>query len=99
MKSSTRKIVARLRDALSNEPVLRAWLFGSYARGQEDESSDIDLLVEMAPNNLTMIGFLKIQSRLEKVVSRPVDLIENSCLQDFARQSADQEKILIYEAD
>lgn len=88
----------RIRVVLANEPVNKAWLFGSYARGQENADSDIDLLVEMAPNNLTIIGFLKIQTRLEKATKKSVDLIENDCLEEFARSSADKEKILIYEA-
>lgn len=98
MKAGTRELVERIRTVLSVEPVNKAWLFGSYARGQESTDSDIDLLVEMAPNSLTMIGFLKIQTRLEKATSRPVDLIEERCLEDFARRTADKEKILIYEA-
>ena len=61
MKPGTKILVDKVRLVLSEEPVARAWLFGSYARGQENEDSDLDLLVEMAPNNLTMIGFLKIQ--------------------------------------
>ena len=83
---------------LATEPVKKAWLFGSYARGQEGPDSDVDLLVEMAPNNLTILGFLGIQTRLEKATKTTVDLIEDECLEDFARESADQDKILIYES-
>lgn len=98
MKPNTKILVDRVRLVLSEEPVARAWLFGSYARGQENENSDIDLLVEMAPNDLTMIGFLKIQTRIEKSTNKTVDLIEDRCLEDFARKTADEDKILIYEA-
>ena len=98
MKQSTRKLVKIVRGVLSEEPVSKAWLFGSYARGQECEDSDLDLLVEMAPNDLTMLGFLKIQTRLEKATDLAVDLIEDRCLEDFARPTAEKEKILIYEA-
>lgn len=88
----------KVRAVLETEPVNRAWLFGSYSRGEETPESDIDLLVEMSPNNLTMLGFLKIQTRLEKATEKPVDFIEDECLEDFARVSADRDKILIYEA-
>lgn len=91
-------MVSRIRDVLVTEPVRRAWLFGSYARGQESPHSDIDILVEMAPNDLTMIGFLKIQTRLENATNRQVDLIEDRCLADFAKPTANKDKILIYEA-
>jgi predicted nucleotidyltransferase len=98
MNVSTSILLDKIRYVLSNEPVNRAWLFGSYARGQETSSSDIDILVEMAPNDLTMLGFLKIQTKLEKATKRPVDLIEDECLEDFARESAEKDKILFYEA-
>jgi len=98
MKRQTRIMVNRIREVLVGEPVQKAWLFGSYARGQEGPESDVDLLVQMAPNDLTILGFLKIQTRLEKVTNRPVDLIEDECLEDFARPSADNDKILIYES-
>lgn len=98
MNVSTSILLDKIRYVLSNEPVNRAWLFGSFARGQETSDSDIDLLVEMAPNNLSMLGFLKIQTKLEKATNHQVDLIEDDCLEDFARESADRDKILIYEA-
>lgn len=72
------------------------WLFGSFSRGEENADSDVDLLVQMQPNDLTILGFLKIQTRLEKATQKPVDLIEEDCLEDFARVSADRDKILIY---
>lgn len=98
MKRQTKILVDSIRDVLVDEPVKRAWLFGSYARGQESADSDVDLLVEMAPNDLTILGFLGIQTRLEQAIRKPVDLIEDECLEDFARPSADKDKILIYES-
>ena len=44
------------------------------------------------------IGFLKIQTRIEKSTNKTVALIEDRCLEDFARKTADEDKILIYEA-
>ena len=78
------------------EPIEKMWLFGSFSRGEENADSDVDLLVQMQPNDLTILGFLKIQTRLEKATQKPVDLIEDDCLEDFARVSADRDKILIY---
>ncbi|MBO4625319.1 MAG: nucleotidyltransferase domain-containing protein [Bacteroidales bacterium] len=98
MKKQTKLLVDNICKVLEAEPVQKAWLFGSYARGQEGPDSDVDLLVEMAPNNLTILGFLGIQTRLEKATQKPVDLIEDECLEDFARSSAEKDKILIYES-
>ena len=98
MKNGTRILVNKINRVLATEPVKRAWLFGSYSRGEETAGSDIDILVQMAPNNLTILGFLKIQTRLEKATSKSVDFIEDDCLEDFARPNVEKDKILIYEA-
>ncbi|MBR6278808.1 MAG: nucleotidyltransferase domain-containing protein, partial [Bacteroidales bacterium] len=34
-----------LAEYFKNQPVLKAWLFGSFARGEENEASDVDILV------------------------------------------------------
>ena len=68
------------RDALLAEAARRGLenvrVFGSVARGEADEDSDIDLLVSIIPNakvgGIAMIGF---QSRAEKMLGRPVDLV------------------------
>ncbi len=31
---------------MKTKPILRAWLFGSYSRGEETPESDIDILVD-----------------------------------------------------
>lgn len=97
MKYGTRILIDRIKEVLSTEPVSKAWLFGSYSRGEETPGSDVDILVQMAPNDLTMLGFLRIQTRLEKALSLPVDFVEDDCLEDFARATVENDKILIYE--
>lgn len=47
-------------------------LFGSYAREEESEESDIDIFVKMKPDLLEMVG-LKLQ--IEEDLSKKVDLI------------------------
>ena len=41
------QLVKQISDYFATQPVLKAWVFGSYARGEEREDSDIDLLVEL----------------------------------------------------
>ncbi|MDP2363142.1 MAG: nucleotidyltransferase family protein [Ignavibacteria bacterium] len=49
-------------------------LFGSFARGEETEDSDIDLLVEMPPDLHNLVGVIDY---LEKAFERKVDIIRN----------------------
>ncbi len=49
-------------------------LFGSFARGEETEESDIDLLVEMPPELHNLVGVINF---LEKSFDRKVDIIRS----------------------
>lgn len=67
------EILADLRRALRTEPNVRfAVLFGSIARGDGDEGSDLDLIVELADYGPGKIG--RLESRLEQALERPVEL-------------------------
>jgi predicted nucleotidyltransferase len=48
-------------------------LFGSLARGEGSDSSDIDLLVELQPK--TFDAYMDVKLLLEKVLGRKVDLV------------------------
>ncbi|MFS6555242.1 nucleotidyltransferase domain-containing protein, partial [Parabacteroides distasonis] len=39
-------MIEKIRQYLSTQPVKKAWLFGSFSRGEESETSDVDILVE-----------------------------------------------------
>lgn len=53
-------------------------LFGSAARGQEADGSDLDLLVEFQPAaTVTLFTLAAMKSFLESHLKRPVDLVEN----------------------
>lgn len=88
-----------IREYFKTQPVLKAWLFGSFARGEETEDSDIDILVEYDDTDST-VGLMKIASMyvaLKKMLNREIDLVEEGTLLPYAVKSADNDKILIYE--
>ena len=83
---------------LSSIPVLKAWVFGSFARGEENSESDLDLLVDYDKSRkLSLLDVIRFKLDLEKILGREVDLIENGCLKPFAIPSAERDKYLIYE--
>lgn len=98
------KELASLLPAISayfqDKPVLRAWLFGSYSRGEETPESDIDLLVDYDNSN-GVVSLLKMGGMLmdlSDITGRRVDLVDNKTLREYARKSVDTDKILIYES-
>lgn len=42
---TTQDIIRLTADYFKTQPVLKAWLFGSYSRGEQHEGSDVDILI------------------------------------------------------
>jgi predicted nucleotidyltransferase len=66
-----RKNGARLRGF----GVERLSVFGSFARGEPSEESDVDILVEFEPGQETFDNFLGLAEFLEELFGRKVDLL------------------------
>jgi uncharacterized protein len=61
-------------------------LFGSVARGDATEGSDVDVLVEfVAPVGL--IHFAQLEQRLEDLIGHPIDLVEPDALHPALKDS------------
>ena len=92
------KMIPEIQAYLATQPVERAYLFGSCSRGEERPDSDVDLLVTYTDSDsLSLMDIGGMIYDLGQIVHRPVDLIEDNYLKPFARQSADRDKIMIYE--
>ncbi len=76
-----------LLDALRRRGVANPEIFGSSARGDDHEGSDLDLLVDFAPGT-DLIDMVNIKSELEEILGAPVDLIPRDGLKDRVRIAA-----------
>ena len=95
---STQAMTQIIADYFKTQPVLKAWLFGSFARGEETPDSDVDILVQYDNNaKISLMTISHMIGELEKSTGRRVDLIEEGCLLPFAAESANRDKRLIYE--
>lgn len=82
-----------------DKPVRRAYVFGSLARQEATESSDMDILVELdAAKTIGLIEYIRLSDGLEALFQRKVDLVAEDGLSRFIKPQIDREKILIYEA-
>ena len=93
---STQALQQKIADYFKTQPVLKAWLFGSFARGEETADSDVDLLIVPEKN----VGLFKLSGMLldlQDLLNMRVDLVTEKGLMPFARESIDRDKILIYE--
>jgi hypothetical protein len=90
-------IIQTIAEYFKTQPVLKAWLFGSFARGEQKEGSDVDILVMLDHSQSVGLKFFGMYEDLKELLGRNVDLVTDDALADFARQSVDNDKILIYE--
>lgn len=87
-------------------PVLRPYarrisVFGSYARGDATEQSDIDLLVALKPAGrrppLGLFGVIRLEKELEQKLGRSVDLVTEEGISPRIKTSVEREKVVLYE--
>lgn len=65
----------RLADICRRHHVVRLEAFGSFASGEAQEQSDLDILVTFAPGESVGLDFVALQQEFEALFSRRVDLL------------------------
>ena len=96
---TTGMMTKTIAEYFKTQPVLKAWLFGSYSRGEQTKDSDVDILVLLDKSRPIGLKFFGMWNDLEELLGRKVDLVSDGTLLPFAQQSAEKDKILIYERD
>ena len=95
---STQVMTRKIAEYFKTQPVLKAWLFGSFARGEQTKNSDVDILIlPDKSQHFSLFTLSGMYEDLKELLGREVDLITDGGLMPFARESADRDKILIYE--
>ena len=94
---STQTMQQTIANYFKTQPIQRAWLFGSYARGDESPLSDVDILVQFDEGGVSLLKHAAMICELEKILDCPVDIVPEKMLRPRVRESVDQDKKLIYE--
>ena len=93
-------ISTKLQSFFPAYPIEKAWLFGSYARGEETDKSDIDILVKFDTNaEISLFDYVRIMNKMEKLLHKKIDLVSDGGIMSFAKEYIDNDKILIYERE
>ncbi|MFO1510405.1 MAG: nucleotidyltransferase family protein [Steroidobacteraceae bacterium] len=74
-----------LREIVARYGVARPRVFGSAARGDDREDSDLDLLVEPAPTT-TLFTLAALQIEAERLLGVPVDVLTPKSLPRGSRE-------------
>jgi len=92
MASEINKIKPKIRRILEKNGVVKAGIFGSYARGEQNKNSDIDILVDFKGSLLALV---RLERKLEDILGRKVDLLTYRGISPLLRKRIRQEEIQI----
>jgi len=93
-----RSVINKLKAFFPAYPVEKAWIFGSYSRGEETRTSDIDIMVRFDKRaQISLFDYVGIMNDLEDVFHKKIDLVEEGQLRHWAQESVERDKVLVYE--
>ncbi len=99
---TTKQIKQTVSEYFKDKPVKKVYLFGSYARGEADENSDVDLLVDLDYEKRIGWQFFSWYIDLEKLFARKTDVVSNVSKPEHTSnwrliERINKDKVLIYE--
>ena len=91
MDAELKAVVSNLAQRYGAE---RVYLFGSYARGDATEASDIDLRIDKG--SIRGLQFARLLGDLEDTLGKKIDLISTSGMDEDFRKAIASEEVLLY---
>jgi len=88
-----KQIKSKIVKILKKNNVVRAGIFGSYARGEEKKNSDIDILIK--PPKGIGLGFVGIKLELENELGKKVDLLTYKCIHPLLKKRILNEEVRV----
>ena len=88
------EVTIKILPVLRRHNVLRAAVFGSFARGEPREDSDLDILVEFGGDK-SLLDLAGLKLDLEEILGRSVDVITYRGLSPRIRERVLEEQVPI----
>ena len=85
----------KITPILQNYDISRAGLFGSYASGEYNDNSDIDILIQLS-KEISLIEFVRMKLDLEDRLNKKVDLVEYKAIKARLKNKILSEEVRIY---
>ena len=87
----------KLQEICRHNDVTMVGVFGSVARGEATEQSDIDLLVRFSKRK-SLLDLVRLEREVAAVLGRKIDLLTESAISPYLRDRVRRELQVIYEA-
>lgn len=94
MKSDIDVIKKKALPILKRAGVTRSSVFGSYARGENNKNSDIDLLIDF-PRGKGLFEYVDLQDKLTEAIGRKVDLVTYDAIHPLLKDRILTEQVQI----
>jgi len=96
MSEEIQTICRQIVPILKQAGVLKSSIFGSVARGEADEKSDVDILVEF-PEGKDLFDLIDLEQKLSAVLKKKVDVGTYRSVKPFLKERIFGEQVQIYE--
>ena len=91
------EIREKIRPICEQYKIEKVWLFGSYARGEASEDSDVDLHIK-APKGIGLFGLGGLYADLEEALGKEIDLITRIPEEyKIFKKYVERDEILLYD--
>ena len=91
-KKEIEKLKKKILPILKKEGVTKAGIFGSYARGEQEKTSDIDILIEFEGSLLDLV---RLERVLEEKLKKEVDLLSYNGINYMLKENILNEEVRI----
>ena len=88
------RILAEHKTEIQEMGVKSIAIFGSTARGEAREDSDVDVLVEFS-SQATFDGYMDLKAYIESLLNRSVDLVTHRALKPRVKQVVEKEAVYV----
>ena len=88
-------LMKKIVSILKRYHVKKIYLFGSYARGEANPKSDVDIIVEFSERK-SLLDLVAIEQELTETIGRKVDLLTEKSISPYLIERIKKEMVVIY---
>ena len=85
MKNDIEDMKKKIRKILKKCGIVRAGIFGSYARGEQKKNSDVDILIQPT-KDMSLLDFVHVKHELEDILGKKVDLVSYKYIHPYLKE-------------
>lgn len=89
--------INKIKNFFADKPVKKVFLFGSYARGEADLDSDVDLLIDWDYSKHIGLNYVFWKEEIKQLLHKQVDFVSVDYISPYLEKNINKDKKLIYE--